>query len=182
MKKSYDYFKTLKEMSGCIGRAYALADRPDLCKKEILVFHSVKRELSERLSEEFVAPVDRNDIYNLSSVLSRESSALDYLSHLLCHIDVFKPDDDIVSAIDYQSEALLRLSNKKVFSALLKDVQSAVSDINVKRRRMWIDAKDSLFKGNNMLLKYLYFDKSLRFIECLSDTFSEIERVIINNL
>lgn len=182
MKKSFDYFKTLKDMSGCIGKAYAYADKPDLYKKETLVFHSIKRELSARLSEEFVAPVDRNDIYNLSSFLSRELSALDYMSHLMFNTASYQSDNDVSAFLKYQSDALARLSDKKGYTCLLNEIHSFNSELNAKRRRMWTDAKDSLFKGNNMLLKYVYFDKSLRFIERVSDTFSEIGRVIINNL
>lgn len=181
MKRSFDYFKTLKDMSGCISRVYISADRPDLYKKDMLLFNSIKKELSLKLSDEFVAPIERNDIYNLSSFLSREMLVLDYVCQLI-HYAKACNDNDILSFFTIQSDALYRLGNRKIYTSLIEEMHDTRSGISAKRRDMWNEFKNTFSKSDNALIQYVFFDKIIGLIDCLSETLCEIERVVINNL
>mgnify|MGYP006974441409 CR=1 FL=1 len=72
LKKSLDYFKTLKELSNMLFEAYKFYCDSKALNKEYLCFSALKNELSENLINEFVAPIERNDIYKLSFCLSEE--------------------------------------------------------------------------------------------------------------
>ena len=181
MKSSFDYFKTLKDMSGCIGRVYSSADRPDLYKKEMLFYNSIRKELSLKLSREFVAPIERNDIYNLSSFLSREMLVLDYICQLTQYVKS-NIDNDILSYFGIQGDAMYRLGNRKIYTELIDEMHDIQSRLSVKRRDMWSLFRTSFHKSDNALIRYIFFDKTIRLMDCLSDTLCEIERVVINNL
>jgi hypothetical protein len=182
LKKSYDYFKTLKDLSGCIGRVYCSADRPDLYKKEMLFYNSIRKELSLRLSEEFVAPIERNDIYSLSSLLSCEIDVIDYICHLAYQVDLHESDEELSSFFIVQGDLLYDLSNRKSYSNILNEIYDIQSCIRIKRRALWDGYKTTLVNNGNALLRYVYFDKTIELIDCLSRSFGEIERVVINNL
>jgi hypothetical protein len=180
LKKSYDYFKTLKAMSDCICNAYNFVRNPDRYRKEILLFNANRTELSRSLSEEFVAPIERNDIYNISSCLSREIQPLDYICFLNVTGDLPFRYEDLSDLLVAQGEMILRLSDRN-FIPLLDDVSSVLNDVNKRRIKIISISKDVLNKGQNVLLKYTLFERYLRFIENITCTFDELERVIINN-
>lgn len=181
LKKSYDYFKTLKDMSDCIGNAYRFLCHPDKYRKEILLFNASRKELSENLCEEFVAPIERNDIYNLSSCLVGEIYPLDYICFLAYKTDDSFLQDDLNDFLIIQSRLIVGLSYKN-YGSLLGEVSSAQTNINNRRIKMISASKDFLNKGENVLLKYTLFEKVLKFTEGISYTFNELERVIINNI
>ena len=91
MGKSYDYFKTLKDLSSCVGDAYCSVVSGKDFRKETIKFEGSKAELSERLMNEFVAPIERNDIYRLSFCLSEELAQIAQISEfiLLAEMDSF---------------------------------------------------------------------------------------------
>lgn len=181
MKKSYDYFKTLKEMSDCIGNAFSYRFKPDKYKKEILLFHANRKELSESLSEEFVAPIERNDIYNISSCLVGEVVSLDYLCLFSLENKETVYDKKFSDFFVIQSNLIIGLSDKN-YESLLGDVSTAQNSLNNQRNKMISMSKDIFNKSENILLEYAFFEKLLRFIESVGKTFYELERVIINNI
>lgn len=181
MKKSYDYFKTLKDMSDCIGKAYSLRYMSDKYKKEAIFFYAVRKELSNNLSEEFVAPIERNDIYNISSCLVQELLSLEYLCLFGYKNNMTLLDDNIKHYLNIQSDIIMGLSHKFSVS-LLGDLSSVQSALMSDRNTMISKSKDIFNKSDNILLKYAYFERLLRFIEKIGNTFYEIERVIINNI
>lgn len=181
MKKSYDYFKTLNNMSERILDAYGIIHMPDRYKKDIIIFHGIKRELSEKLSSEFVAPIERNDIYNLSAHLVREVSSLDKLS-VLYSVDTRNIlSQDIDDALSVQGSFFLRLSEKKAYGRLLSDILSTHTLTGRIKRDLLDKTKQILNIGTNILWKYTVVDCALKFIESIDDTFGELERVVINN-
>ena len=79
MKKSYDYFKTLKELSYCVYTVYIKAVTNGDFKKTLIKFSGLKNELSDNLIDDFVTPLERGDIYNLSFCMNKELWQIDEL-------------------------------------------------------------------------------------------------------
>lgn len=181
LKKSYDYFKTLKDMSDCIGKAFSFRFASDKYKKEALIFYATRKELSNKLSEEFVAPIERNDIYNISSCLVREMLSLEYLCLSGYKSDMIQFDEKIMEHLNIQGKVIIGLSNKLSVS-LLGDLSSVQSALVSDRNTMLSCSREIINKSDNILLKYICFEKLLRFTENIGNTFYEIERVIINNI
>ena len=65
---------------------------------------------------------------------------------------------------------------------ILNEIYDIQSCIRIKRRALWDGYKTTLVNNGNALLRYVYFDKTIELIDCLSRSFGEIERVVINNL
>ena len=54
MKKSYDYFKTLKDLSVIVSESFADMRDSKAINKNYLCFSAIRNELSEKLIDEFV--------------------------------------------------------------------------------------------------------------------------------
>ena len=76
MKKSYDYFKTLKDLSVIVSESFSGMSDSKTINKNYLCFSAMRNELSENLIDEFVAPIERDDIYNLSFCLFEEFNSV----------------------------------------------------------------------------------------------------------
>jgi hypothetical protein len=169
-------------MSEHIFEAYMFICKPDKFKKDVLFFNGIRRELSEKLLLEFVAPIERNDIYNLSSHLSKEIGALNQLS-VFCNCNT--PEiltDDIKVVLSGQSDSIGRLNERKSYLSLFDYiVENRLKTEGIKNHIIF-DTEKILKSGSNILWDFLVISSLVKFIESIEAAFCELERIVINNL
>ena len=183
MKKSYDYFKTLKDMSGCVKNSYFYAIDSKDFKKEVIQFSGNKTELSENLIDEFVAPIERNDIYKLSFCLNEELWQVIKLFDFIMLVDIgsFGFIGQIGDLFNKQSVVFSLLGDFKSTDKMMKILSESFSLCNRTKKQILNEVKSSLHSVKQPLLKYsvsCVFSELLRTVE---RTLCEVERVLINN-
>ena len=183
MGKSYDYFKTLKEMSSCIADAYLLIVCGKEFRNETIKFEGSKTELSERLMNEFIAPIERNDIYRLSFCLNEELTQIIQISEfiLLAELDSFGFVEQIGDLFNNQNHIFLMLKDLKNRDKIRKFVSENLICCNRIKKCIYKDVRASLQSARQPLIRYYV---SCMFIELVKNTeraFCEVERVVINN-
>ena len=156
MKKSYDYFKTLKAMSDCICNAYNFVRNPDRYRKEILLFNANRTELSRSLSEEFVAPIERNDIYSLSNCLNEELYFVSKLNNIISLVDIntFTFVDCISEMFDKQNTIFSSLGDTKRNDKTIKLINESRATLNGVNSSIVLTIKGCLKNCNQPILKY----------------------------
>lgn len=183
MGKSYDYFKTLKEMSSCVGNSYLYVIDGKKYKSETIKFEGSKSELSERLMNEFVAPIERNDIYRLSFCLNEEFVQITQISEfiLLAEMNSFGfvgQIGDLFNKQDYIFSMLKDLKNREKIRKAVSENLVACHRI---RKCVYNDVRASLQSARQPLIRYYVSCIFTELIKNVERTFYEIERVVINN-
>ena len=183
MKKSYDYFKTLKEMSGAIGCAFKNMVRTNEFNAELIRFSGLKWELSNNLFNEFVAPIERNDIYNLSHCLSNEMYFISKLNNVVALVDIkeFSFIESVCSAFDMQNNVIDCFSDLKNPTRTLKYINETKATLNGVNTSIVLSIKNCLKSTEQPLLKYAVISGFFDIYKSIDETFSEIQRAVINN-
>lgn len=183
MKKSFDYFKTLKEMSVAVGCAYKNMVTTNEFNKETIVFSGLKWELSSNLFNEFVAPIERNDIYSLSSCLCEELYFISKLNNIITLIDVrkFTFVESICNIFQKQNEVFALLADSKNNEKTLKLINETRATLNGINSSVVLCVKSCLKSAEQPLLKYAVVSGFFDIYKSIDETFSEIQRVVINN-
>ncbi len=183
MKKSYDYFKTLKDMSCCVNGSYSCAVGSKEFKKEVIRFSGLKTELSESLMNEFVAPIERNDIYKLSFCLNEElwqvTNLYDFI--MLADIGSFGFVGQIGDLFNKQNDVFSMLGDFKLTDRTMKLISESFALCNRIKKQILNEVKSSLQSAKQPLLKYSVSCSFSELIRTVEKTFCEVERVIINN-
>lgn len=183
MKKSYDYFKTLKEMSECVGESFSNAVGKKDFKKETIVFSGLKTELSENLMNEFVAPIERNDIYKLSFCLNDElrqiSDLIDFI--MLADTNSFSFSGQIGDLFIKQTAVFFALGDFKSAVRTVRLIRESCAGCNRVKKQIVNEAKVSLQNANAPLLNYEICCMFSELLKSVEKTFCEAERVLINN-
>lgn len=183
MKKSYDYFKTLKDMSVCLRDSFSLAVKGDDIGGAFIKLTGMRSELSKQLFDEFTAPVERDDIYILSALLYEELLQINHLS-------------DIVSATDFASRPVFEqgflLFDKqiRVFELFgdmkhpektLKNASEAYHFCNRLKKESLSGLVNNLKGSRQPLLEFSLGCAYIDLLKAVSHTLYETERVVINN-
>ncbi len=156
MKKSFDYFKTLKEMSVSVGEAYCSLLRANEFNKELIRFSGLKFELSDSLVNEFVAPIERNDIYNLSYNLNEEMYYINKLNNILLLVNKsnFSYCESFVTVFNKQNILFDKLSDNKNYGKALKFANECRGFLNGLNTSIILSVKKSLKISEQPLLQY----------------------------
>ena len=156
MKKSYDYFKTLKEMSVTVGDAYKNMVTTNEFNKETICFSGLKWELTDNLFNEFVAPIERNDIYHLTVCLSEELFCVSKLNNIiqLVNIDGFAFVDSISTVFLKQNVILKILSDSKSYEKIFGQINETKAILNGVNTSIVLAIKNCLKCTEQPLLKY----------------------------
>ncbi len=183
LKKSLDYFRTLKEMSLSVGNAYSQMIKTNEFNKEIIRFSGLKWELSNNLVDEFVAPIERNDIYNLSYCLNEEIYYINKLSNILQLLDYsYLPfTESFNDAFSKQNEVFRLFCNTKNYDKTLKFINESKAVLNGLNMSVILSVKSSLRSTQQPLLQYTAISCFLELFKSIEKTIFEVERVIINN-
>ncbi len=183
MKKSFDYFKTLKEMSLTVGDAYKNMVRTNEFNNEVIKFSGLKWELSNNLFNEFVAPIERNDIYNLACCLSEELYYISKLNNIITLVDVnmFTFVESICSVLHKQNLIFDLFSCAKTFEKTLKIINETKATLNGVNTSVVLSIKNCIKTTEQPLLKYAVASGFFDIYKSIDKTFSEVQRVVINN-
>ena len=183
MKKSFDYFKTLKEMSVAVGYSYSKMIKAEEFNKEIIQFSGLKWELSNNLFNEFVAPIERNDIYNLSDCLNDELYYITKLNNIigLVNMKEFSFIESITSMFNKQNSVFQGLCDVRNFENIFKTINENKATLNGVNTSIVLTVKNCLKKSEQPLLKYSVITGFFDLYKSMEKTFSEIQRVIINS-
>lgn len=183
MKKSIDYFKTLKEMSLSVGNAYSSMIMTNEFNGELVRFSGLKWELSNNLVNEFVAPIERNDIYNLSYCLNEEFYYISKLNNILQLIDYssFVFIESFTNAFNKQNCIFQLFCKSSDHPKVLKYINESKAVLNGLNTSIILSVKSSLKATEKPLLQYTAVSCFLELFKSVEKTVFEVERVIINN-
>ena len=183
LKKSLDYFKTLKEMSVSVEEAYSSMITTNEFNSELIRFSGLKWELSNNLVNEFVVPIERNDIYNLSYCLNEEMYYISKLNNILHLIDysAFLFTDSFKNAFNNQTRVFQLFCNISGYEKTLKYINESKAMLNGLNTSVILSVKSSLKSSTQPLLKYTAVSCFLELFKSVEKTVFEVERVIINN-
>ena len=183
MKKSYDYFKTLKELSNMLFEAFKIYCDSKALNKEYLCFSALKNELSENLINEFVAPIERNDIYKLSFCLNEE------FGYVVSLCDFFNISD--TNSFEYLGQIgnlFYKQSEVFDFNELLRSPQKAFKAISFQiaeckkiKKSIIAETCNVIGTQNQPLITYIIASSCVDIVSSLERTYNEIGRVLINN-
>lgn len=183
MKKSFDYFKTLKDLSINVFESFSCLRDSKALNKNYLYFLASKNELSKNLIDEFVAPIERNDIYILSSCLSEEFNCVVKLCEFL---NLSKTGFEnslrlICSLFNKQSEIFDFKVLLKAPQRGLGTISDLLSECKKIKKLIANETCDSIYKGNQPLVFYIIGSSCIETVSTIERTLNEICRVLINN-
>lgn len=183
MKKPYDYFKTLKKMSACVGDSFSKAVGKSDFKKEIIVFSGLKTELSENLINEFVAPIERNDIYKLSFCLNEELRQITelFVFFLLADKDSFSFSGQIGDLFVKQTAVFGVLSDLKSAGRTARLIREDCAVCDRLKKLIINEVKVSVQSADQPLFNYSLCCMFSQLVKSVEKTLCEAERVLINN-
>ncbi len=181
MKKSFDYFKTLKELSYCVYTAYTGTVAGSDLKKVVIKFSGLKNELSECLIDDFVTPFERGDIYNLSFCMHKELWQVDELNNYgsLADIGSFLFADQVGDLLQKQNEVVDLLFLSKNTHRVSRTIDEGMNLCSSIKNRVLKNVKTTLRESEQPLIAYGLNCAYLTLLESIDITFSEMERILI---
>lgn len=184
MKKSYDYFKTLKILSETVSDIYDKTLSCDDFNAKRILFFAEKSELVNNLRNEFITPLDRGDIFLLAECLTEEVNSIfdlqDYFS--LIYVNDFQflqtLSDMFISQNDIYSQLINFKSNLKLFDQCSEEVKK----LNNEKKKIEKYIVYTLSCNvEQPLIKYAVSSAVLDLNRNIFKNFLEIERILINN-
>lgn len=181
MKKAYDYFKTLKELSYCVYTVYIKAVTKGDFKKNLIKFSGLKNELSDNLIDDFVTPLERGDIYNLAFCMNKELWQIDELYNYdsLADIGSFLYVNQIGDILQKQNEVVDFLFLSKNTDKVSKCIDEGMNLCNCVKKRVLKNVRATLRESEQPLIAYGLNCAYLSLLESIDITFSEMERILI---
>ena len=181
MKKSYDYFKTLKDLSYCVYTVYARAVTNNDFKKTYIKFLGLKNELSENLIKDFVTPFERGDLYNLSFCMHKELWQIDelYNYNSLTDIGSFLYVNQIGDLLQKQNDVVDLLFLSKNTERISKCIDEGMNLCNSVKNRVLKNVRIALRESEQPLIAYGLNCAYLTLLESIDITFCEMERILI---
>ncbi len=184
MKKSFDYFKTLKYMSCAVGEAYKNMILTNEFNTQTIKFSGLNWELSNNLLNEFVTPIERGDIYNLAHCLSEEMYCISKLNNIFCLVNTGEFDfvHSLNPVFQKQNEFFKLLCDIKNFQKAFKFISETKAMLNGVNTSIVLSIKNCLKNTEQPLLKYAVASAFFDVYKSADTTFSVTQGVIINNI
>lgn len=184
LKKSYDYFKTLKILSESVSV---------ICEKILLKqdyssyriqFFAEKSELLNNLQNEFITPLERGDIFLLEESIAEELNSVftlrDYSE--LVNYKNFEELKSIEKALKNQNVIFSQLSNFKSNLKLFEQCSEEIKRLNSDKKNIEKHIIEALkCKSEQPLIKYAVYSAFLDLNGKICKMILEIERILINN-
>ena len=183
MKKSYDYFKTLKFMADCVTEAFDDSVNGKDIQGAFIKFSGIKFELSDNLIDEFVAPLERDDIFRLAFCLYEELWCVKRLFAIISILD-YKNNEitgQLSEMLEKQCDAFSSFGDIKEPKKLLKMASNASLLCNRLKKELLSNLVDVLKKSSQPLLNYSIICAELELLKAISVALGELESVVINN-
>lgn len=184
MKKSFDYFKTLKEMSRINRSVFSAVASGKDYNFHTVSFYGCRYELLQRLSEDFVAPIERSEIYNLTYSLYNQLCKLTILADVSDgavgltneHISAF---DGLFSV---QGNVLFALGQKSDYASSIKLCRQAQQQLLTLKRSIVAYMFNGLSSSKQPLYRCVVLNCVADFCDSINNTLSVCERGFINNI
>ncbi len=182
MKKSFDYFKTLKDLSQINGVIFSSVASGGDFKKHTVTFYGQRFELLQRLSDDFVAPIERNDIYNLTHNLYNQFCKIIILGDMADgSLDL--PEaflSEFRELFIVQSDLMSGFGKKSDYTSLLKTCRQAQKQVLTLKRNVASFMVSALRNSKQPLYRVVVLNGVFDFCDSISDTLCLCERVFIN--
>ncbi len=184
MKKSYDYFKTLKLLSELVSVIYEKTLLKQDFSSDRVSFFAEKSELINNLQNEFIAPLERGDIFLLEESLSEELNSIftlqEYLNLIYCKD--FPELKSIDKVLKNQNQIFSQLGNFKSNIKLFEQCSEEIKNINANKKNTEKRIVDALkCKSEQPLIKYALYSAFLDLNRKIYKTILQIEKILINN-
>jgi hypothetical protein len=184
LKKSFDYFKTLKTLTGNLNNAFRLSVENKDFDKLYLAFSANKTELIDNLKNDFITPIERGDIFILSDIFSREMNQInilnDYSAFSWTEADLIK--NTLQNLLSIQSNVFEKISVEKLNANIINKCNDGYLQSQRLSKEIYKLIKNTVVGYcENPLLKYTIYVALLDFGKQISCAFSETERIILNN-
>lgn len=184
MKKSYDYFKTLKILSESISVIYEKTLLKQDFSTERIRFFAEKSELINNLQNEFITPLERGDIFLLEECLTEEFNSISELQAFLGLLskNELKKFDGLLMSFENQASVFFQLKNFKSNLKLFEQCTEEVKRLNIEKKnteKAIIEAVKC--QSTQPLIKYVVNSAYLSLNRNIYKTFVETERILINN-
>lgn len=203
-KKKFDYFETLVDMSLCaLGEAKLLKETLEAFDPQTIgevrakmhVFEhecdQKKHELTTALAQEFLPPVERDDLFRLSHVTDNLTDAIDGVIAFLYMADIreIRPDaaafaDLIIECCNETTEMLREFRNFKK-PARLNELIVSINDLEERGDKLYAEAVRKLSvesKSTREVIEwrdiYRDFERCFDAAESVADN---VESVILKN-
>lgn len=183
MKKSFDYFKTLKDLSAIVCESFDCLPDSKTINKNYLCFVALRNELSENLIDEFVAPIERDDIFKLSFCLCDEFACVMKLCEFLS-----LSKTDFCESVGQIGDLLHNQQEVFDLKALLKTPQKAFGVVSNEllickkiKKSILGETRDNISYHNQPLIAYVIGSSCIETVSSVENTYNEICRVLINN-
>ncbi len=185
MKKSYDYFKTFKILTEELFIIYKKTLVNEDCSSRKIAFFAEKSELLNNLQNEFITPFDRGDIFLLTEYLSSQlesvSDLKEYFS-LAGSLQAYNELSVLSHSFETQASVFGRLRNFKGNLSLFEQCSDEVKKLNQNKKEIEKRILDAVYcKGEQPLVKYVLYSKTLEINRKIYKTLVETERILINN-
>ncbi len=184
MKKSYDYFKTLKLLSETVSVIYEKALLKQDFSSERILFFAEKSELINNLQNEFITPLERGDIFLLEENLTEELNSIFALQEYSDLIDCknFEELKGIEKILKNQNRIFSQISNFKSNIKLFEQCSQEIKKLNSEKRNLEKHIVDTLkCKSEQPLIKYVAYSAFFDLNRKIYKTILQIERILINN-
>ncbi len=184
MKKSYDYFKTLKILSETISVIYEKALSNEDFQGKRISFFAEKSELINNLRNEFIAPLERSDIFLLAECLTDELNSVFTLQEFfgLIKKQDFQGVESVLISFENQNTIFSQLKNFKSNLRLFEQCSEEIKRLNTEKKIIEKSIIDALYcKSEQPLIKYAAYSSVLNLNRNINKTVLEIERILINN-
>ena len=183
MKKSYDYFKTLKLLSESASVIYEKALLKQDFSSDRIHFLAEKSELINNLLKDFITPFERGDIFLLEESLTEEVVSICSFQELLnlCEndCDAFK---SLAYSLEKQNKFFSQLKNYKSNLKLFEQCSEEIRFLNSEKRLVEGLVADALnCNSEQSMLKYLVYSAFLDLNRKVYNTILQIERILIDN-
>ena len=183
MKKSYDYFKTLKLLSESASVIYEKALLKQDFSSDRIHFLAEKSELINNLLKDFITPFERGDIFLLEESLTEEVVSICSFQELLnlCEndCDAFKR---LAYSLEKQNKFFSQLRNYKSNLKLFEQCSEEIRFLNSEKRLVEGLVADALnCISEQPLVKYVVCSAFLDLNRKVYNTILQIERILIDN-
>ena len=184
MKKSYDYFKTLKLLSELVSVIYEKALLKQDFSSDRIRFFAEKSELINNLQNEFITPLERGDIFLLEESLSDELASIfamqEYFNLINCKD--FEEIKSIQNTFKAQNHIFSQLGNFKSNIKLFEQCSEEVKKLNAEKKTIESKLVDALkCKSEQPLIKYAVYSAFLDLNRKIYKTILQTERILIDN-
>ncbi len=184
MKKSYDYFKTLKILSELISVIYEKILLKQDFSSERIQFFAEKSELLNNLKNEFITPLERGDIFLLEESITEELYSIftlnDYSELIICKN--FEELKSIENTLKKQNAIFSQLNHFKSNLKLFEQCSDEIKKLNSDRKSIEKQIVEALkCKGEQPLIRYVIYSAFLDFNGKIYKTILQIERILIDN-